>query len=655
MALVSFRLRRTDDVGSYLREVDRLDSAIRGDSYIAPSPATDTAFSTFSATVMNLQERVIVDPSRPGGQYTSYQYEVLTEWDLTEGLVAEPSTVSPTEIHIVVNQYGEPLTVEDGTTIFTCNSSNYVETFTHVSSLYKPGTWLYYGFFIRYSDGTVDWFERVANVTVQLPRYYQSLEDLWVRVPEHFRALDYSEGRGSLRKFLSLFGWELDKMRTLVDSLITINDPLTSPTPALDAIARQLGVPVTSLDIGTARLRSVLLNIFNLRQRKGTANGISSFISAISGCQTRFDSDTNTFYVYSQRVNLLSDPKFRQQDLSFYLGSPAAIGRSPFTLRLDGGGSALRNEGADNNTLRRSTSNLVSIDDLAEYTTTITSDAAASVGWGVYTYGSFMSSAASVPNIDTIIYDGEATSASVPVVGANGNGIQIEIPADATGSQVVVVYGRKPFFYRNDITYYTSFNCKLSGASFVNMRFIEHDHIVSYVETNPPDSLGEALFYDSWNTESAANQDIFLYGNDAFYNASAPGLATAGRFSIQHPKTTNKTNVEKVVVPALIFFADPGEKIVVSKWIVEPNSSGKYFDGDDIFGGFIQQANQPSVVGIADYRWGPNGGDTNENFSYYTLDYARVVDAVERVVENNLVPVDMIGNYTISWNTIPGE
>ena len=315
----------------------------------------------------------------------------------------------------------------------------------------------------------------------------------------------------------------------------------------------------------------------------------------------------------------------------------------------------MRTEGADNNSLRRSTANPVSIDDLAEYTTTIASDSAASVGWGVYTYGSFMSSAASVPNIDTIIYNGEVTSASVPVVGANGNGIQIEIPVDATGSQVVVVYGRKPFTYRNDITYYTSFNCLLSGASFVNMRFIEHDSINAYVETNPPDSLGEALFYDSWNTESASNQGIFLYGNDAFYNASAPGLATAGRFSLQHPQTTNTENVEKVVVPALIFFADPGEKIVVSKWLVEPNANGRYFDGDDIFGGFIQQANQPSVVGIADYRWGPNGGDTNENFSYYTLDYARVVDAVERIVETNLVPVNMIGNYTISWNTIPGD
>lgn len=654
MALISFRLRRTDDVGSYVREESRLDSAIRSDSYV--SPVYDSSFSSFSATPVSNSKVTIVDPSRPGGSYVAYQYTIDTEWALTQSLVETPVTVSPVEVHLVVNQYGEPLTVEDGTTIFTCNSTNYVDAYRHVTTLYKPGTWLYYGFFIRYSDGSIDWFERVANVTIQLPYYYQSVEDLWQRVPEYYRALDYSEGQGHLRKYLSLFGWELDKTRSLIDSLITVNDPFTSPTPTLDAIAQQLGLPVTSLDIGTARLRSVLLNIFNLRQRKGTAGGIASFISAVSGCQSRFDTLTNTFYVYTQRVNLLSDPKFRQQNLSFFLGTPASLDRTPFTLRGTSGGSALRDPNSNDDAIRAYSSNPLSLGELAAYTTTTTTNTAASVGWGVYTYGASFSAAASVPNIDAVIYSGEETAgASVSVVMANGNGLKIEIPSDASGSQVVVVYGRKPFYYRNDVTYYSSFNCNLSGASFVNMRFITNDTIVSTIEINPPDSLGDYLYYDSWNTESAANQDIFLYGNGAYYNASAPGLATAGRFSIQHPPTLSTDNVERAVVPALVFVADPGDYIVVSEWMVEPNAVGEYFDGDHIFGGFVQQANQASVVGIADYRWGPNGGDTNQNFSYYTLDYARITNAVERIVSNNLVPVNMIGNYTISWNTIPGD
>ena len=654
MALVSFRLRRTDDVGSYLREQGRLDSAVRSDNFIAPSG--DFGSSTFSSQVVNLTKQTVVDNSRPGGSYDVYVSEVDLAWTLETALVENPSQTSPIEVHIVVNQYGEPLTVEDGVSVFSCNASNFVQTYRHVSNLYKPGTWLYYGFYIKYSDGATEWFERASELRVQIPRYYQSLESLWQRIPEYYRALDYSDGNGDLRRFLSLFGWELDKARTLIDSLVSINDPLTSPTPSLDAIATQLGVPTSSVEIGTSRLRNVLSNIFNLRQRKGTADGIASFIAALTGCRSRFDANTNTFYVDTQRINLVSDPKFRQQDLNFYTGTPSDVDRTPFTLRKTDGGSALRSTDNNDDAIRNYNANPTAASVLAAYTTNVFVDSAASVGWGVYTYGAAFNAASAIPIIEEVSYEGQSiTAASVAVVNSGGTGLKITIPSNATGSQVVVVYGRKPFYYRNDVIYYTSFDCNLSGASFVNFRMIDNDNIVNYLEVNPPDSLGSFLYYDTWNTESAANQNIFLYGNGAFYNASAPGLATAGRFSIQQPDTPSVENVEKAVVPALVFFADPGETIVVSRWLVEPNAVGRYFDGDNIYGGFVQEANQPSVVGVSDYRWGKNGGSTNEDFSYYTLDYERIVTATERIVEEHLMPVNMIGQYTIEWDTIPGE
>jgi len=654
MALVSFRLRRTDDVGSYVREQGRLDSAVRSDNFIAPSG--DFGSSTFSSQVFNLTKQTVVDNSRPGGSYDVYVSEVDLAWTLETALVENPSQTSPIEVHIVVNQYGEPLTVEDGVSVFSCNASNFVQTYRHSSTLYKPGTWLYYGFYIKYSDGATEWFERASELRVQIPRYYQSLESLWQRIPEYYRALDYSDGNGDLRRFLSLFGWELDKARTLIDSLVSINDPLTSPTPSLDAIAAQLGVPTNSVEIGTYRLRNVLSNIFNLRQRKGTADGIASFIAALTGCRSRFDAATDTFYIDTQRINFVSDPKFRQQDLNFYTGTPSNVDRTPFTLRKTDGGSALRNTDNNDDAIRNYNANPTAASALASYTTNVFVDSAASVGWGVYTYGAAFNAASAIPIIEQVDYNGESIpSGSVAVVNSGGTGLKITIPSNATGSQVVVVYGRKPFYYRNDVIYYTSFDCNLSGASFVNFRMIDNDNIINYLETNPPDSLGSSLYYDTWNTESAANQNIFLYGNGAFYNASAPGLATAGRFSIQQPDTPSVENVEKAIVPALVFFANPGETIVVSRWLVEPNAVGRYFDGDNIYGGFVQEANQPSVVGVSDYRWGKSGGNTNEDFSYYTLDYERIVTATERIVEEYLIPVNMIGQYTIEWDTIPGE
>lgn len=652
MALVSFRLRRTDDVGSYVREEDRLDSAIRSDNYIAPSG--DFGTSTFSALVFNLIKQTVVDNTKPGGFKDVYTSQIDLDWVLDTPLVESPSEVSPIELYIIVNQYGEPLTVEDGLTVFSCTASNFINQYRHSSVLYKPGTWLYYGFYIRYSDGTSEWFERAATLRIQIPRYYQSLESLWQRIPEYYRALDYSEGAGDLRRFLSLFGWELDKMRTLIDSLVSINDPLTSPTPSLDAIAAQLGVPTNSNEVGTSRLRNVLVNIFNLRQRKGTADGIASFIAALTGCRTRFDADTNTFYIYTQRVNLISDPKFRQQDVTFFTGEPSVLNRTPFTLRKEDGGSALRNPDDNDDAIRNYSANPLSLEDLAEYTTNVFVSSAASVGWGVYTYGSSFNAASAIPLIEAVDFEGQPLDPNeISVALSNGTGLKITIPSNATGPQVVVVYGRKPFYYRNNNVYYTSFDCSLSGASFVNFRMIDNDIVTNYLETNPPDSLGSTLYYDTWNTESAANQNIFLYGNGAYYNASAPGLATLGRFSLQQPDTPSADNVEKAIVPALVFFANPGESIVISRWLVEPNAVGRYFDGSDIYGGFVQQANQPGVVGVFDYRWGVNG--VNEDFSYYTLDYNRVVTATERIVEEDLMPVNMLGQYTLEWDTIPGE
>jgi hypothetical protein len=491
---------------------------------------------------------------------------------------------------------------------------------------------------------------------VQIPYVHNSIDNFWNRIPLYYKVLDYQEGNSNLYNFLKLFAWELDKTRSLIDSVVTINDPSIAPPSALDLIAAQLGVPLTSADLGTAKLRNVLNNIFELRKRKGSPLGATAFISALSGCKSVWDGDTNTFKVYSQRVNLVSDPKFRQQDLSFYLGTPAVIDRVPFTLRVTSGGSALRDPDNNDDALRAYTSNPTALEDLAAYTTNITADAAASVGWGVYTYGAAFTSAASVPIIQTIIYNGENISnASVDVVESNGDGIRIEIPSDATGAQTVVVYGRKPFMHRNEITYYTSFNCNLSGASFINSRFITYDDLINFIEIDPPDSLGESLYYDTWNTEGASAGGLFLYGNNTSYNASSPALATAGRFAVQYPAHPTLEATEEAVVPALVFAADPGDVIIVSKWLVEPESFSRYFDGDEIFGGFIQEANQSNPVGMSDYRWGESGGNNNEDFSYYTLDYGRVVPIVERIVEQNLVPVNMIGQYTIEWNIIPGE
>jgi phage tail-like protein len=645
MALVSFRLRRTDNNGSLVRGESRTDNSIRSDGYVVAS--SDTGLSTFDATVFNVSKQVVNNTN----VYTS---TLRLTWTLETPLEDSPAVTAPIGLEIVYNLYGEPLTIEDGVSVFTCNLATYVETVDHITASIKPGSWVYYGFFIKYSDGTNVWYERAVTNYVQIPTQYGSIDSMWQRVPEYYRALDQSDADNHLYRFLELFGWELDKLRSLIDSLSTINDPLVSITPSLDLLAKQLGIPHSSVELGTNRLRTVLLNAFELRKRKGTRLGTAGYISALSGCATTYNDVTKTFKAYTQRVNLLSDPKFRQQNIIYNLGTPASIERNALILRTTDQDATLRDIDSISNAIRNYSS--TTPPNYTTYTTNLTTSTAASVGWGVYTSGYVFSSSASVPVLQNIVYNGEDVPFnSIPVVLSDGNGISITIPEDVNGPQTVVVYGRKPFMYHTSLPYYTSFNCNLSSASFANMRFMTYDTIINDIEQPIPEAIDEAFFYDSWNNTSASNQGLYTLGMDVQYNNTNPAEATSGRFGLALPLPDGGVYANKVVVPALLFSVDPGESIVISEWLVEPLGLGKYFDGDTVTGGFIQAANQSSAIGLSDYRWGASGGQNNQDFSYYTLDYGRVTSIVESMLDEHIVPVTMIGDYTLNWDVIPGD
>lgn len=644
MTAVSFRLRRSDDIGSNLRYEGSTDLSIRSDYYV--EPATNLGISYFSASVL--------DAYLENNYYTS---QVEINLSLETALASTLTTaIQPVGVVVVASTYGEPLTIEDGESIFSWDSTRYSEIYMHYSTRYTEQQRVYYSLFIKYGTTTSTWYERVATLNVLMPILYNSINNLWNKIPEYYKQLDQSIGNSDLYKFLDLFGWELDKTRTLIDEVMVFNDPLLAPPVILDKLAKQLGVEITTQDLGTSKLRAILNNVFTLRKSKGTIPGTVEYLASLSGCKVKYNTATSNFNIYTQRVNMLSDPKFKETSLNSVYGYPATISRSPFTVRGTSDGSSLRNTARTDLSLRGATTNNSGYATY-EYATNRYTNTAASVGWGVYTYGSAMvSSGASYPVIDHVQYYGNnLQGASVPVVVSNANGIKITIPATATGNQQVVVYGRKPFKFVDEVSYYTSFSVSLSGASFNNFRFIKQNDVITYMEAVTPDAIGEPLFYDTWNATQAQTNNRFYQSIDTLYGSGTPNTSTYGRFAVKMPSTTESTLNTDVVVPALTFTAKPGDSIVISDWLVEPNGLGKYFDGDTTTGGFIRQTNQVSAVGISDYRWGPGGGATNQDFSYYTLDYGRVVPTVERILYNNLMPITMLGNYTVTWDVLPGD
>ena len=290
MAFTSFTVRQTiSDGGSALRRTNVTqdsstpngsgdavsDSGLRADGYFTPVPQSYLQ-STFEANVFN-------------------RTSIELNWEFGFTLVTSPSGTEPVEVMIRASNYGEPVTAGDGDFVVKVTANSYLEEYTDKNTAYiKEGEWVYYAMFVRYQDSAGDGFyERVATLSVQIPRDFGSTEALWSRVPLYYRGLDedyatnttgYEYDNGPLYRYVELFGWELDKIRTTIYDTMRINDPEVIHSSAINSLANQNGVEFGKEALGTAKLRAVLNNIGYLRRTKGTINSVESYISALSGC-----------------------------------------------------------------------------------------------------------------------------------------------------------------------------------------------------------------------------------------------------------------------------------------------------------------------------------------------------------------------------------
>lgn len=299
MARVSFTLRSSQGGSALQRDPSLLvddDSALRGEAFggnvpVPPPPSAPSvpvfgATSSFSATPID--------------------YGVVQlQWNIGTPLVSTVTTdAQPTEIVIRYSTVGEPMTPQEGSRVTTISPGREVFSLDH--SNLPQGVWVYYSLFARYESTTLNpWYERVASLTVLVPRDYKSTDLLWSRIPEHYRIVDSAQAEGNfevrsldntraipdelieqgpLYRMLSAFGWEMDRTRTLAHYLMVQKDPDLATPEVLDALAYELGLDLTSQDLGTTRLRGILSDIGYLREFKGTVQGVREWLTALSGC-----------------------------------------------------------------------------------------------------------------------------------------------------------------------------------------------------------------------------------------------------------------------------------------------------------------------------------------------------------------------------------
>lgn len=558
MVTTSFTLRKlSTGYGSYLQKNGNTDSALRSDQYVSFGTAVSDE-NTFSANIINADK-------------------ITLSWGLSFSLSASASgSPVPAELRVVASTTGEPITVKDGTQVYssTRNDITSVDDIVRVS----PGRWVYYSLFLKYSNfaGSV-YFERVATLYIQVPLSYNSINNLWARIPEYYRTIDAEQEGNPLYNFLELFGWELDRTRTLIETIPLSIDPDLAVTPALAALATQMGLETTIDVVGTTKVRNLLQNIGYIRRRKGTIESIAYYLSALTGCNITYDttgtgaSASYNFKVHSERVNFSSDPTFYQAALAPTTGTGTT------------------------------------------YRTSLTRSAT----WGVYSYGETTTTGAS----------------------ATTNGSTLSVKNIGTGTINVLIYQRLPFPYYPAANLYANFNStQTTGASFINFHLSTASKMAQWESTVTSGSVPSPLFYDTWNTTPLKLPVDSFYPNEK-------------RYQIIY-NSTSTTTISSV--PVLQFTLDAGASITLTNWLVEPYNINSYFDGYTREGALLPTAAGAAGTGVSDYRWDPAGTERNA-FSYYMLDYQKVVSVVDKIIVNYIAPVTIKDQISIVWNYYYGK
>ena len=84
-----------------------------------------------------------------------------------------------------------------------------------------------------------------------------------------------------LQRFLSLLGFQMDFIRTELESLTSLNDALNCSGALLPLLAHQFGLP-NEPEIGMQQERILISNAIHLYKIKGSPRGISEFVSILT-------------------------------------------------------------------------------------------------------------------------------------------------------------------------------------------------------------------------------------------------------------------------------------------------------------------------------------------------------------------------------------
>jgi phage tail-like protein len=242
------------------------------------------------------QTRFGRDPSLIRPDYSIEPFESLALDYATLHLTwVRPNSTDCIYLRLIRNAHNLPQNQDDGAYLWgdATTTPPYMDFVQRTASFTDSnlGSGFYYYTMWGYSQSDQDWVrcsDLIALVPINwgygnrfyslLPMTYRDQDGVLV---DPYNPWPVNSPQPPLQRFLQLLGFQMDFIRTELESLTSVNDPMNCSGALLPLLAQEFGL-VNEPVIGMQQERTLIANAIHLYKLKGSPRGISEFVSILT-------------------------------------------------------------------------------------------------------------------------------------------------------------------------------------------------------------------------------------------------------------------------------------------------------------------------------------------------------------------------------------
>jgi hypothetical protein len=504
---------------------------------------------------------------------------------------------------------------------------------------------------------------------------------MWRRIPKYYRSLDTS---GHLERYIGIFGWEADQLRSLADELAAVRDPYRVHYDTLTSLASSVGLPFTAQELRPSQLRELIYDSGRYMDQRGRADSLIDMLSTITDSEvscrefsTTGSSATANYRraklsLSASRLNLIADPRFA--------GAPSSSGAWNYLTSASAGSITVDHSAATGVTFSTNSSGAgtvyvfprtaVQVKRKVPYYSSVEASMTNATG-KMRLYREEPTNASSLPGYGKFFSTDDSTYADYYKDLSLDNGRYSTssfaersgfgfTPAYTETNAVFLTAGVNGTLFRarlygGDGQYFTGFNLRLtrvdanpsSGSRFDRFDLAVHSGSGSSAVLTADDltinTSGQVIDEANSNavvtklTQTTGGVDYILLIDSVATITYATTTQLPSDDTSTYP--FRQTGVEQLF-PTIVLTLSNSSSVTLDKWMFEPFRNGPYFDGSAEDG--YSYVSGSSVV--SDYYW---KGTANNSASVYTPLYLRNRAAVRTALTDNL-PVTMSTELTAS-------